>query len=90
MSTIRVHFDGKVFVPEEPVDIPVGTGAQVILIGSPAGSPEMRTNKRNAEVGKTPLMELAALLEAIPDKSDLPSDFASQIDHYVYGAPKRD
>jgi hypothetical protein len=25
MTTIRVHFDGKVFVPEEPVTLPVGT-----------------------------------------------------------------
>jgi hypothetical protein len=23
--TVRVRFDGKVFVPEEPVDLPVGT-----------------------------------------------------------------
>lgn len=25
--TIKAHFDGKVFVPDEPVDLPVGTQA---------------------------------------------------------------
>lgn len=25
MTMIRAHFDGKVFVPEEPVDLPAGT-----------------------------------------------------------------
>jgi predicted DNA-binding antitoxin AbrB/MazE fold protein len=25
MSVIRAHFDGRVFVPEEPVDCPKGT-----------------------------------------------------------------
>lgn len=25
MTTIRAHFDGKVFVPDEPVEVPVNT-----------------------------------------------------------------
>jgi hypothetical protein len=29
--TIRAHFDGKVIVPEEPVDLPVGQSLEVEL-----------------------------------------------------------
>lgn len=29
--TIRAHFDGKVIVPDEPVDLPVGQSLQVEL-----------------------------------------------------------
>jgi hypothetical protein len=29
MGTIRAHFDGKVFVPDEPVDLPLNTPVQV-------------------------------------------------------------
>jgi hypothetical protein len=29
--TLKVHFDGKVFVPDEPVDLPTGAVGEVIL-----------------------------------------------------------
>lgn len=29
MTTINAHFDGKVFVPDEPVDFPVGAQLRV-------------------------------------------------------------
>lgn len=29
MTTIRAHFDGRVFVPDETVDVPVGTALRV-------------------------------------------------------------
>ncbi len=29
MTTIRAHFDGKVFVPDEPVDLPVGETVEI-------------------------------------------------------------
>jgi hypothetical protein len=28
-TTILAHFDGKVFVPDEPVDVPIGTPLRV-------------------------------------------------------------
>lgn len=28
-TTILAHFDGKVFVPDEPVDLPIGTAIRV-------------------------------------------------------------
>jgi len=28
-TTVLAHFDGKVFVPDEPVDVPIGTPLRV-------------------------------------------------------------
>jgi len=81
MSTIRVHFDGKVFVPDEPVNVPEGTLAQVIVI------PPIEASK--SPTGRKPLAELAAILDAMPDTSKLPTDYAAELDHYLYGTPKR-
>jgi hypothetical protein len=36
MPTVRAEFDGRVFVPCEPLDIPVGTKADVFFIPPPA------------------------------------------------------
>ncbi|HEX5105034.1 MAG TPA: antitoxin family protein [Pirellulaceae bacterium] len=81
MSTIRVHFDGKVFVPDEPVNVPEGTPAQVIVI------PQSEASK--SATGRKPLAELAAILDAMPSESSLPPDFSTNLDHYLYGMPKR-
>jgi hypothetical protein len=32
---------------------------------------------------------LAALLDAMPHDTDLPSDASINVDHYLYGHPKR-
>ncbi len=81
MSSIRAHFDGKVFVPDEPVNVPEGTPAQVVVIptvenGQPAS-------------GRKTLAELVAILDAMPSESSLPPDASMNIDHYLYGTPKR-
>ena len=81
MSTIRVHFDGKVFVPDEQVTVPQGTAAHVLL--GPTEQPAAPS------AGRKPLAELAAILAEMPDTSDLPSDYAAELDHYLYGTPKR-
>jgi len=35
MTTLRVHFDGRVLVPEGPVDLPVGESIEVVLQDPP-------------------------------------------------------
>lgn len=75
MSVIRAHFDGKVFVPDEPVAMPSGAKVEVIFSPPPA-------------TDRAPLAELVELLEKLPDNSNLPPDFASEVDHYLYGTPK--
>ncbi len=74
MSVIRAHFDGKVFVPEGPVDMPLGTPVEVVS---------------TQPLEKPPLMDLIKILESLPNDSDLPADAASEVDHYLYGMPKR-
>jgi len=75
MTSIRAHFDGKVFVPDEPVGLP--PNAPVRLLVAPDAD------------GDRPLLELARLAAQFPDDPDWPADGAAEIDHYLYGTPKR-
>jgi hypothetical protein len=75
--TVKVRFDGRVFVPEGPVDLPVGFEVELPLDPPPAPP------------SKTPLMRLVELLDQYPDDPDWPADAAAQHDHYLYGTPKR-
>jgi hypothetical protein len=31
MTTLRAHFDGRVLVPDEPVDLPVGKSLELVV-----------------------------------------------------------
>lgn len=75
MTIIKARFDGRVFIPEQPVDLPVGYVLE-IPIRPPSGGPP-------------PLRALAELLEAQPENPDWPPDGAAQHDHYLYGTPKK-
>jgi len=78
VSTVKARFNGHVFVPEEPVDLPAGYVLQIPL---PSPSPQ--------SVEEFPLLQLVKVLEAFPSDPDWPSDAAAQHDHYLYGMPKR-
>lgn len=78
METMRLRFDGNVFVPDGPVDLPVGYVAEI-----PVGAPSATTPTR------APLLELLKVLDQFPPNPDWPSDGAEQHDHYLYGTPKR-
>jgi hypothetical protein len=72
---VRAHFDGRVFVPDGPVDLPVGHPVRVVL--EPAqGTPP-------------PLTDLLADLQKLPANPDWPTDGAAEHDHHLYGTPKR-
>jgi hypothetical protein len=77
MITVKPHFDGRVFVPEQPVDLPVGQAVE-IPIPPPAGAPRPPS-----------LADLAATLEGLPANPDWPADGAAQHDHYLYSTPKK-
>lgn len=81
VTTVKAKFDGRVSVPEEPVDLPVGYELE-IAIEAPAPNGEKKP--------KTALQRLAEIASQFPANPDLPSDYAAQIDHYLYGLPKRD
>jgi hypothetical protein len=72
---IRAHFDGQVFVPEGPVDLPRNTEVQLICV-------EPGDESR-------PLASLSTLAETFPDEPGWPADGAAETDHYMYGSPKR-
>ena len=78
MRTIKARFDGRVFVPEQAVDLPAGSVLELslTLVAPTPSSPR-------------PLAALAEIAEMFPDNPDLPTDLAAQHDHYLYGTPKR-
>jgi hypothetical protein len=78
MTTVRVTFDGRVFVPAETVNLPVGSVLE-IPIPAPAEN----------GVAKPPLTELLDELNKLPTNPTWPTDGAAQHDHYLYGTPKQ-
>ena len=74
MSLIRAHFDGKVFVPDEPVDCAKGQPVQLVVMQD--------------DNGERPLMDLAQIADAFPIDPAWPADGAAEVEHYLYGTPK--
>jgi hypothetical protein len=72
-KVIAAHYDGKVIVPDEPVELPVGQ--------------RLRLQVEIHETGK--VGSFADLAQFAADLPDAPPDLASQHDHYLYGTPKR-
>jgi hypothetical protein len=77
--TIRAKFDGRVLVPEEPVQLPIGPIFEINL--EPA--------QQMAQGSATTLADLVNFAEGLPSDPDAPVDGAAQHDHYLYGSPKR-
>jgi len=75
--TLKAHFDGKVLVPDEPVNLPVNCALEihVKLI-------------RACTTATKPLLRLLALARQFPVTGG-PADGAAQPYHYLYGLPKR-
>jgi hypothetical protein len=75
--TIRLlgHFDGKVIIPHEPVDLP--QDQTLVLHVEPEG--------KKADVPSA----TDWLIDNAVDDPSLPKDGARQHDHYLYGTPKK-
>jgi hypothetical protein len=72
--TLTVVFDGEVFRPTEPVDLPANSEYEIVI----------------ADDSTTPLEDeypLVRFLDLTIESGR--GDFAEQHDHYLYGAPKR-
>jgi hypothetical protein len=78
MKTLKVHFDGRVLVPDEPVDLPLNRPLElsVVSLDKPLGA-------------VAALDKLAALAQKYPIRSSKLGDLAAQHDHYLYGTSKR-
>jgi hypothetical protein len=78
MIAINAHYDGKVIVPDDPVDLPPN---QALIV---------RIETKSLNEPPTHESALAWLAANASDTTDVPSDLAHQHDHYLYGVPKRD
>ena len=74
---INAHYDGKVIVPDEPLDLPPNQ-ALVVRIESING------NTLAEESALTWIAENSC------ESPHLPSDLSHQHDHYLYGVQKKD
>jgi len=74
-TTLKAHFDGKVLVPDEPVELPRNCALKVSVEPLKA-----------AERSK-PLQSLLEAAKRHPATG--PVDGAEQHDHYLYGLPKK-
>jgi hypothetical protein len=78
MITVKARFDGRVFIPHEPVDLPADCELDIVI-----------SQPVSATAGKSTLARLAEIADKFAVNPDLPSDLAAQHDHYLYGTPKQ-
>lgn len=71
------HFDGKVLVPNQPVDLPTNCDLSIQVAPRPSKDPELTVDWLLRQIDSLPLDET------------WPADGAEQHDHYLYGTPKR-
>ena len=73
--TVSAHFDGKVIVPDEPLDLPPNQALIVQIEPVTAGE--------NADSA------LDWIAANAMEEDSLPFDLAAEHDHYLYGRPKK-
>lgn len=76
MTVITARYDGKVLVPDQPLNLPVGAQVEVHVREPQAAAPAA-------------LSKLAQIAAQFPDNPALPRDGAAQHDHYLHGSPKQ-
>lgn len=74
MLTVKARFDGHVFIPEQPVNLPTDTVVEIPLLPA-AGA--------NGPGG------VWQVLRAYAGSVEAPEDWSEQLDHYLYGTPKQ-
>jgi hypothetical protein len=80
MVSFIAHTDGKVLVPDEPVEWEDGQRFHVTI--------KLVPEDGATEAGLPDWVEdLVELSKQMPD--DLPEDLSEQHDHYIHGTPKR-
>ena len=83
---IAATFDGRTFVPDEPVGDAVRPGTSVrVPVPEPAVEPTVPEVGPEEEPGLTRLIRL---MSQFPDNPDWPIDGAAQHRHYAHGHPK--
>jgi hypothetical protein len=75
--TVNAHFDGRVIVPDEPLDLPPN---QALIL-------EIQTVADQDASAEEP--SLAWIAANAVDSEALPRDLADRHDHYLYGRSAR-
>lgn len=78
---VHAVYENGVFRPLDPVELPENCPVALVV------RPEQQQGAQT--IAGDPLMRLAALAGEHLENPDLPTDFAAQHDHYLYGTPKR-
>jgi len=76
MIAINAHYDGRVIVPDEPVDLPEN---QALIV---------RIEPKNVAIPPARESVLTWLAANASDSTEVPSDLSHEHDHYLYGTPK--
>jgi hypothetical protein len=79
MVRFVARFDGKHLLPDEPVNLPIDKPLHITVEEAPAAL-------------ETPPLNLGKWLDEIEAQVGLaegPQDLSAELDHYLYGAPKR-
>jgi hypothetical protein len=92
MIAFKGHFDGKVIVLDEPVDLPKGQ-ALLVRVEVAKKAQKVKKGQKPKKGGKPKKKGTTSVFEwleknAVQDDG-LPSDLAHQHDHYLYGTPKK-
>jgi hypothetical protein len=85
MVTFDALYDGEALRPEGPVALPQNVRLRVTVVESPAQGQEREAADREPD-------EPLGLFERIIREHGLvegPEDWSSELDHYLYGTPKR-
>ncbi len=78
MVTVSAHFDGKVIVPDEPLDLPPN---QALIV---------QIERVGGEVTPSDESALTWLAANAVESEALPTDLADRHDHYLYGRSSAD
>jgi hypothetical protein len=91
MMVIRAQYDGRAFVPVDPVECLPGATVRLMLLagGDDAANSDTQTGGLTSGGIEPPLAGLARLAEAWPNDANWPPDGTVELDHYLYGLPKR-
>lgn len=75
--TIHAIYENGVFRPLNTVDLPENCQVEISVLSAHAAGEER------------PLVQLAEILKQFPGDPARPTDLSQQLDHYLYGMPKK-
>jgi hypothetical protein len=83
--TYRGHVANGVIVLDPPAQLPEGAEVEVSLAEPPLAEEKPAASRKSIEE------EIAEIVADIPPEAwkRLPDDLSDQLDHYIYGTPKR-